>query len=81
MSSVENTQKKIYLGGPLWDEFTPKYYNEKNDTFGILFQQYTAGAADNIYNPSNVIEWKSNTDKRYYEEKQYSGVDIISKKI
>ena len=81
MSSVENTPKKIYFGGSLWDEFTSKYYNEKNDAFGILFQQYTAGAADKIYNPSNVIEWKANTEKAYYEEIQDSGVDIISEKI
>ena len=51
ISSVVNTLNNIYLGGPLWGEFTPEYYNEKNDAFVLLFQKYTASAVDNIYYP------------------------------
>ena len=34
---AENTLKKIYLGGTLWDEFTYEYYNTKNESFGMYF--------------------------------------------
>ena len=64
--SVANNLKNIYLGGPLWYEYTSEYYNEKNDAFGLLFQKYTASAINNIYNPSTGIEWKSNMDKTAY---------------
>ena len=67
--SAENTLKSIYLGGTLWDEFTSECCNENNDAFGMLFQQYTSIAVDNIYNPPYVIEWKSNMDKAYYKDK------------
>ena len=49
--SVANTLKDISLGGPLWDGFISEYYNENNDTFGVLFQQYIASTIENIYNP------------------------------
>ena len=62
--SVENTPKKIYLGGPLWDEFTSEYQNEKNDAFGMLFQQYTTSAVEKKYLSSTVIEWKANTENQ-----------------
>ena len=52
---VENTLKKIYTGGTLWDEFTPEYYNDNNYAFGVLFQQYIDSSVDKIYNPSTVI--------------------------
>ena len=35
---VENNLKNIYLGGPLWYEFTYEYYNGRNDAFGLLFK-------------------------------------------
>ena len=50
-TSVSNTLKKIYLGGTIWDKFTYEYYNENNDTFGVLFQKYIASTIENIYNP------------------------------
>ena len=53
---------KIYLES-LWNEFTPEYYNENNDTFEMLFQKYIANAVDNIYHSCTIIEWKTNTDK------------------
>ena len=61
--SVEKNSKKIYLGKPIWDELISEYYNKKNDTFGILFQQYTAIYVNKIYLPSLIEEWKSNTYK------------------
>ena len=61
--SVSNTLKRIYLNGPLWYEFTSQYYNEKNETFGLLFQQYKASDIDNIYYLSVINEWKYNIDK------------------
>ena len=48
ITSVENTPKKIYLGGHLWDEFKSEYNNNKNDTFGLLFQKYAYGAVEKI---------------------------------
>ena len=54
ITAVENNLKKIYLGGYLLVEFTSTYYDDKNDTFGLLFQQYTASAVENIYHPSIV---------------------------
>ena len=69
MSSVANILNIIYLGGPLWYESTYEYYNEKNDTFGMLFKQYTASAVDNIYHPSIFNEFETNIDKEAYEEK------------
>ena len=56
--SVANTLKNIYLGGPLWYEFTPEYYNDNDDAFVLLFQQYIASDIDNIYN----------LDKEAYED-------------
>ena len=49
INSVANTRKKIYLGRSIFDEFKSEYYNDKNDDFGLLFQQYTARAVGNIY--------------------------------
>ena len=54
ITSLENTTKNIYLSGTLLDEFTSIYYNDKNDTFGMLFQQHKAIAVNNIYRPSIV---------------------------
>ena len=44
ISSVANTLNNIYLVVPLWDEFTYEYYNDKNDDFAFLFQQYKSSA-------------------------------------
>ena len=52
--SVTNSLKKIYVGGPLWDKFISEYYNDNNDTFGLLFKKYTASDVDIIYHPSIV---------------------------
>ena len=73
---VPNTLKNIYLCGPLWDEFTPEYYNENNDAIGMSFQQYADSAVENIYHPYTVIEFKYNMDKANYEENQDSGIYI-----
>ena len=51
ITAVSNTLEKIYLGGTSWYEPTFAYHNEKNDDFGMLFQQYTASNVDNIYYP------------------------------
>ena len=66
ITSVANSLKKIYLGGPLWDEFTSEYYNDKYDNFGLLFQQYTASDVDNINHPYIDNEYKYNMDKSAY---------------
>ena len=66
---VENTPEKLYLGGPLSYEFTSEYYNDRNEAFGLLFQQYTASTVNKIYYPSIVNEWKSNTNKASYKDK------------
>ena len=76
ITSFENTPKKIYLGAPLWDEFTSEYYNEKNDAFGLLFQKYTSSAINNIYHLSTVIEWKANMDNAAYKDNHDLGVYI-----
>ena len=55
ITSVENNLKKIYLGGPLWDEFTYEYYNDNNDDYRQLFQQYKSSAVYNIIHTSTVI--------------------------
>ena len=52
---AENTLKNLYLGGPLWDEFTYEYYNDNNDDYRQLFQQYTSSAVYNIIHTSTVI--------------------------
>ena len=44
--SVTNTLKKIYIGGNMLDEFTSTYYDDKNDTFVLLFQQYTSSTVE-----------------------------------
>ena len=49
--SFENTVKKIYPGGNILDEFTSIYYEDKNDTFGMLFQNYTGSSGENVYHP------------------------------
>ena len=64
---VAITLKNIYLGGAILDEFTSEYYNDKNATFGMLFQKYKTSAVDNISHRSIVNEWKSNMDKADYE--------------
>ena len=79
--SVENNPKNICLGGTIWDELKPEYYNDKNDYFGILFQKYTASAVDNIYHTSIVIEWKANMDKASYRYNHDLGVHIPYVKI
>ena len=76
ITSVENTTKNIYLGELIWYEFTSEYYKDKNDTFEMLFQKYTASDVDKIYNPSTVIEWKSNMNKVAYKDNNDLGVHI-----
>ena len=44
ITSVANTLKKIYLVGAILDKSTSEYYNDRNATFGLLFQQYTDSA-------------------------------------
>ena len=78
--SVANILKNIFLGGPLWDLSISEYYYDQNNAFGLLFQQYTASALNNTYNPSIVHEWKYNTDKADYEDMNDLGVYIPSVK-
>ena len=54
ITSVANNTKNIYLRGTLIDEFTYTYYNDKNGTFEMLFQKYTASDVDNIYQPYTI---------------------------
>ena len=62
------------------DEFTSEYYNDKNATYGLLFQQYKYIAVDHIYNPSIANVWKANMGKAAYAEKQDVGVYIPSER-
>ena len=78
--SVANTLKYIYLCRPLWYEFTYEYYNDNNDTSGLLFQQYRAIDVENFFHPSIVNECKSNMDKAYYEDNHNVRVYIPSEK-
>ena len=81
LPSVENTLENIYPDGTILDEFTSTYYYDKNNTFGLLFQLYTASASEKHYHLSVVKELKSNMDKAAYEEKIQKGVDVPSEKI
>ena len=65
--TVTNTLEQIYFGVALLDEFTPEYYNDKNDTFWQLFQHYSASAVEKLYHPYIVNKWKSNMYKSDYE--------------
>ena len=56
------------------NEFTSTYYNDKNDSFEMLFQQYTASTISKIYCSSLIEEWKSNTEKAVHEQKIHQGV-------
>ena len=58
INSVANNPEKIYLGGPLWDEFTSEYYNEKNYAFVLLFQQYKASAVYSFRNLSTKVHFR-----------------------
>ena len=62
ITSVVNTLKKNYLSGTILDKFSSTYYDDNNDNFGLLFQQYTAIAVGNIYHPSILKVWKANMD-------------------
>ena len=53
--SVENTPKKIYPSVTILNEFTSTYYDDKNDYFEMLFQNYAASDVNKIYHPS-IIE-------------------------
>ena len=52
ITGVANNLKNVYLGGTLLGAFTSTYYNNNNDTFGLLIQQYTASAVEKLYHPS-----------------------------
>ena len=80
MPSVSNNLKKIYIGGSHLDQFTSEYYNENNVAFGLLFQQYTYHAVNNMYYLSIVNEWKYNMYKSDYKDKHDLGVYIPSLK-
>ena len=56
VTSVVNIHKNIYLSVALLDEFTSTYYDDKNDSFEMLFQKYTDSAVNDIYHPSVVEE-------------------------
>ena len=78
---IANNPKKIYLGGNISDEFISTCYNYKNDTFGLLFRQYTSSTVEKNYHPSIVEEWRSDTDKSGHEDNLHKGVYITSEKI
>ena len=65
ITSVTNTTKNIYLSATILNELNSTYYDDKNDPFEILFQQYTASAVKNIYHPAIIEENKANTDNKY----------------
>ena len=48
---VENNPNMIYLGGTILNEFASIYYNDKNDSFEMMFQIYTYSSVNNIYHP------------------------------
>ena len=54
ISSVTNTTDNIYLSANLLNELTYKYYNDKNDFFEMLFQQYTASTVNNVFYPAII---------------------------
>ena len=50
--SIANTMKNIYLIATLFNESTSTYYDDKNDYFEMLFQNYAASDVNKIYHPS-----------------------------
>ena len=46
---IDNNLKKIYISGTLLNESTSRYYDDNNDSFEMLFQQYASSAVKNIY--------------------------------
>ena len=52
--SIENNLKNIHLSATILKEFTSTYCDDNNDTFGMLFQQYTAIYVNKIYHPSLI---------------------------
>ena len=66
ITSAENTLKNIYLSGTVLNEFMSAYYDDNNDSFEMLFQQYTASAVKKLYHPDIVEEWKDNMEKEDY---------------
>ena len=54
ITSVANNPNKRDLSKNLLNEFTSTYYDDKNDYFAMLFQNYTASSINNIYNPDPI---------------------------
>ena len=63
ITSVANTLKKIHLSTIILNELTSTCYDDKDDCFSFLFQQYTAISVKNIDHPALVIDQKSNMEK------------------
>ena len=45
---VAHTLKKIPLSSTTFNEFTPKFYDDKNEGLGFLFRWYTKNSINNI---------------------------------
>ena len=71
----------IYLGGTILNEFASIYYNDKNDSFEMMFQIYTYSSVNNIYHPEIVEEFKANMYKADYEDNLQKGVYLPSENI
>ena len=51
MTSYSNTLKKVYLSKTVLNEFTFTYDDDRNESFVIIFQQYTAIYVEFFYQP------------------------------
>ena len=80
IASVVNTPKEIYSSTTIMNELTSTYNYDNNNSFEILFQQYTTSSVNIIYCPSLIDECKSNMDKAYYEQNLHGCVYLPSLK-
>ena len=71
---VANTPKKIYLSVTLLNLSTSAYYDDNNDSFEILFQEYTANYVKNSYHSAIIEEYKANMYKSDYKNNLHKGV-------
>ena len=52
--SVVNALKMIYLGTNIFNGLTSTYYDDKDDSFAVFFQQHTYSYITNNYHPFRI---------------------------
>ena len=81
ISSVANTLKKFHIQSNLHNGYKHSFYDDKQDKFDKLFDQYHIPLLKYIYYPELIQEWKKYLDADSHEKNKPGNKAKIKEEI